>query len=69
MVEIVLGDAIAAELPLQFGSLASSEADNWMELVDISSTSDIEVKLLVYSNSNLFDGYLEQKLWSTDYFE
>ena len=69
MVELELGDAITNALPLVFESQSSALAGDWHQLVGIGNSSEVEVKLLIYSNSSAFDAYLQANLWSDNYFD
>lgn len=55
-------------VPLVFADryLEKQEGDQWINLYE--EEGRMKVDMLIYSNSQIMDAYLESELWSTNYF-
>ena len=70
MIENVLGEAISAVQPMVFDDQNIALGGDWYTLAELGKHgSDVEAKLLIYSNNSLFDAYTQANLWSTNYFD
>ena len=68
MGDYVLGNAFTVTQPLEYDVLGSADVNNWTTITSIEDLSDIEVKFLVYDNSNVLESYLNADLWSDNYY-